>query len=192
MKSTRLLVPALATLAAAAILLVASPVAGQRVDGRPTSSVALVFGGFSYDHGGDRTYPMAGLRLERRLSRHLITEVAVSAARVEVDIVDNTQPEPTVERGTSGIGAAMVGVQAELPVRGIRPYVGIAAGLFGRFDSEGGDRFLRTTTAFPVGVRIALTDRLDYRAEVRARFDEHQSGGSAADAEITLGLGWRV
>src|SRR3712207_8035871 len=42
-------------------------------------------------------------------------------------------PESTEEENSSLL-AATVGIQAELPTPVIRPYIGAAAGLFGRFD----------------------------------------------------------
>lgn len=170
-----------------ALILVPSAASGQV----PERSVSLLVGGFSYDFGGDETFPMAALRLDHRISPHLVAELGTSYALARVDVVDHSQPDPTVREENSSITAATVGIQAELPLRHVRPYAGIAAGLFGRFDAGGGDRFLRTTTAFPVGVRIPASDRLTARAEVRLRFDEHQDGGSAVDTEMLLGIGWR-
>jgi hypothetical protein len=157
----------------------------------PERTLSVMTGGFQYDFGGDATSPIATVRLDRRLSNNFVAELGVSWALAKVDIVDNTVPEPTVAEGRSSLGTATVGVQAELPLGPVRPYVGIAAGLFGRVDHpEHGDRFLRTTMAFPVGVRWPLGDRLTVRGEARVRFDEHQNGASAFDNELLFGFGW--
>jgi hypothetical protein len=166
--------------------------------GRPSSaqapdrSVSVMAGGFTYDFGGDRTSPLVGLRFDQRISRHLVAEVGASWALVDVDIVDYSAPDPTVSEGRSSLGSATVGLQAELPLERVRPYAGVSVGLFTRVDHpSGGDRFVRPMTAFPVGVRVPLGARALARAEARLRFDEHQSGGSAMDTELLVGLGWK-
>ena len=74
----------------------------------------------------------------------------------------------------------------------VRPYVGMAGGLFVHYDQKaGGDRFPRYTIAFPAGARVRITDRIALRGELRARFDVEQEGGSGTNMEQTLGLSVR-
>jgi hypothetical protein len=74
----------------------------------------------------------------------------------------------------------------------LRPYLGLAGGLFVRYDEQpGGDRFVSHTIAIPAGLRVDLTDRIGVRGELRARFDTHQDGGSGTNVEQTIGLTFR-
>ena len=87
---------------------------------------------------------------------------------------------------------ATVGLNAELPIPIVRPYVGAAVGLGARFDGDGetyeGDTFVRPMFAFPVGVRIPISPRLGLRAEARFRFDEQTDGRSMTNVEQTVGV----
>ena len=180
MTSAMLLAAATAALPAAA----AAQAPGER-------SISLLVGGFTYDMGGDATSPMAALRVDRRLSRHLVAELGFSLARAEVTLVDESTSEPVAREAESSIALGTVGLNAELPLAHVRPYAGVAVGMFGRFDPEGGDRFVRPSLAFPLGARADLGDRLGARAEARLRFDEHQGGASAVDTELLAGVTWR-
>lgn len=145
-----------------------------------------------YDFAGrsDDNFPMAALRADWRLTRFLRSEVDATYALG--DVADATAPDG--ERSTS-LATATAGVQAELPFRYLRPYAGVAVGLFGRFDgdeegTEGG-RSVRPTTAFPVGLRLAVSPRLAVRAELRFRFDQHDDDTTAPNREQTVGLSFR-
>ena len=146
----------------------------------PARSISLMIGSLSYDRGDDSSLPMVAVLTDWRLSNHVAAQTAMSHAW-----------RPAGERSALALTTATAGVLAELDLRYVRPYTGIAAGLFGRFGPPGDDRFVRTTIAFPAGLRAIITRRILARAEVRFRFDEHQDGGAAADAELSLGLGWR-
>ena len=80
-----------------------------------------------------------------------------------------------------------LGLRAELPARYIRPYVGVAAGLLFRAEEDGA-QYVRTTMAFPTGVRISLSERVSLRGEARWRFDQRRVGGQAVRVEQTGGL----
>ncbi|HEU4630275.1 MAG TPA: hypothetical protein VFS08_11065 [Gemmatimonadaceae bacterium] len=156
----------------------------------PARQLSLSVGVLRYDPADDDNFPMAALRVDWRLRHWLRSEVGLAYALA--DVTPAGAPAGSDEEINSSLLAATVGVQAELPVPYVRPYVGAAAGLFGRLDEEGGDRFVRPTMAFPVGIRIPLSSRLGLRAEARWRFDEHETGGSAVDVEQTVGVsfGW--
>ena len=148
--------------------------------------LSLSVGALTYDPAGDENHPMAALRVDWRLRRWLRSEVSLSYAMAEFDRPVTIGDDD--DEMNSSLLAGTVGLQAEAPFRYVRPYVGAAAGLFGRFDEEGGDQFVRPTMAFPVGVRIPVSPRLGLRVEARLRFDEHQGGGSSANLEQTVGL----
>ncbi|HEX6629740.1 MAG TPA: hypothetical protein VF048_01560 [Gemmatimonadaceae bacterium] len=158
---------------------------------QPVSSrqLSLSVGALRYDRADDDDFPMAALRVDWRLRRWLRSEVGLAYALADIPRPDATAGDDDIN---SSLLAATVGLQAELPTPYVRPYVGAAAGLFGRFDEEGGDRFVRPTMAFPVGVRIPFSPRLGLRVEARWRFDEHEDGRSSPDVEQTVGvsIGW--
>jgi hypothetical protein len=158
----------------------------HRQPATPSREASLVVGVLSYDFANDDNFPMAALRFDWRLTRFLRSELSVSYAVAQVD-----DPTGAGDMNAS-LGAATVGLRAELPIPFVRPYVGAAMGLFGRVDAKdkdaGGSRSIRPTHAFPVGVRIPLSDRAAIRGEVRWRFDQHQGGLTAVDIEKTAGL----
>ncbi len=146
--------------------------------------ISLMVGAFDADFAEDRNFPMAALRADWRLSRLIRTELDGTYALVEVPRL----PGSPDEDANSNIFTASLGVQAELPLDIVRPYVGAAVGLFGRFDQEGGRRFVRPTHAFPLGLRVMVSPRLALRGEVRWRFDSSPNGASTVDREHTAGL----
>ena len=152
----------------------------------PARELTLAVGVLDYDFAGrdDDDFPMAALRANWRLTRHLLSELDATYALG--DVADAAAADG--ERSTS-LATATVGIQAQLPFRFVRPYVGAAVGLFGRFDDgDDAESSVRPTTAFPVGVRLALSPRLAIRGEVRWRFDQHEPNATAVDREQTVGL----
>jgi hypothetical protein len=152
--------------------------------------MSLVVGALDTDFAGDDHFPMAALRADWGINRFLRLEVSGSYALGDIQ---RTNPPATGDPNTStSLGAVTLGLLAEWPLRFGRPYVGVAAGLFGRFDAEdkdqGGQRFVRPTNAVPVGLRLPLSDRLSLRGEARFRFDQFKSGASATNVEETIGL----
>lgn len=156
----------------------------ERWERQPQRQLALLVGVLNADLPGDDNFPMAALRADWRLARYLRSEVGVAYALGEL-----TQGTgATATEVSSSLLTATIGLQAELPLPYIRPYVGAAAGLFGRRDEEGGERFIRPTHAFPAGVRIPLSNRLALRGEVRYRFDEQEGGPTLVNVEQVGGL----
>ena len=158
----------------------------------PRRAVALLLGGLATDVSEGRTFGIAAARADWRLSRWLLAEAGVSWARGEVETADYSGGTPTYSMGGTGLGTATAGVQAQLPLPYVQPYVGIATGLYLRLDKPGGHRFLSTTQEFPAGVRVPLTERLGARAEVRLRYDRQQFEGQELGAETTLGFSLRI
>ncbi|HEY0971513.1 MAG TPA: hypothetical protein VGE02_11155 [Gemmatimonadales bacterium] len=153
-------------------------------DREPARRMTLAVGVLNYEPADD-DFPMAALRADWRLSRWLRSELGVSYAMGDVPLPVVDGP---VEVDTHLMNAS-IGLNAELPVPVVRPYVGVSGGLFARFDDEGGEDFVRPSIAVPVGLRLPITPRLGLRAEVRWRFDQHEgSGDSAVDREMTAGL----
>jgi hypothetical protein len=163
----------------------------QSVAGR---SAELRVGGLMYDRGGDATNAMVALGVNWTLSKHVLAEVEGNWSAFNgmyLDYVNNPSSPQTRETSTH-LAVTTAGVQAQALLGPVRPYIGIAAGLFVRYDEQpGGDRFLSRTTVFPAGLRIDLSDRIGLRGELRARFDAHQDGGSGTNLEQTVGLTFR-
>lgn len=174
-----------ATLAAAA--LAAAPAAAQTAERGAT--LTLQGGGLMYDREDDGTFPMGAVRVDWPLSRYVRAEVGGSFARP-----GTTMTRPIAQNvmeayeAHSSLATATVGLQAQLPTRIASPYVGIATGLFGRFDPAGGDRFIRPTQEVMAGVRVPVRGGIGLRGELRYRMDQHQDGGSSDDIEHTLGV----
>jgi hypothetical protein len=148
----------------------------------PRRQMSLQVGALRYDLGARETLPMAALRGDWRLSRVVRSELGLAYALGDAPREGGGTPVQ------ASVLATTLGLTAELPTPWVRPYVGAAAGLVGRFDEGGGTRFVRPTVAVPVGVRAHLSPRLALRAESRWRFDQHPSGRSAPNTEFTAGL----
>lgn len=133
----------------------------------------------------DVNLPMAALRTDWRLRRWLRSELGVSYAIGSIDRLENGTVPP--DSRTLQLATGTVGLRAELPTRVIKPYVGVAAGLVFR-NEEDGDQYVRTTMAFPAGVRLVLSPRVSLRAEARWRFDQRRSGSEGVRVEQTGGL----
>lgn len=157
----------------------------HRWDGVPRRQLALMVGALRYDLEGRETVPMAALRGDWRLGSVVRSELGLAYGFGDVPRLPESSAAGPIG---SHLLATTLGLTAELPTPWVRPYVGAAAGLFGRFDESGGRDFVRPTFAVPVGLRAQLGNRLALRGETRFRFDQHPSGASATNTEFTAGL----
>ncbi|MES3033806.1 MAG: hypothetical protein V4813_07395 [Gemmatimonadota bacterium] len=156
-----------------------------RRDRVPEREITMSVGALRSDDD-DETLPMAALRTDWRLRNWLRSEVGVSYAigsTERLEIAGVISPESR----SLQIASATVGLRAELPARYLRPYVGVAAGLVMRAEEDGA-QYVRTTMAFPTGLRFALSDRVSLRGEARWRFDQRRVGGQVVRVEQTGGL----
>ena len=150
----------------------------------PYREVTMSVGALDSDDDNEN-FPMAALRADWRLRRWLRSELGVSYATGSIDRLENgTRPS---ESATLQLATATVGLRAELPTPWVRPYVGAAAGLVLRHEEEGA-QYVRTTAAFPAGLRFVLSDRVSLRGEARFRFDQRRRGGETVRIEQTGGL----
>lgn len=146
--------------------------------------LTFLVGALRSDEDG-QNFPMAAMRVNWRLRRWLRTELGASYGVGSRDILASNGQR--LDDARVQLGTATLGLQAQLPLEYVRPYVGVAAGLFGRHE-EGGDKFVRTTMAFPAGLRVMLSPRLALQGEVRWRFDQQERAGQAANIEKTGGI----
>lgn len=164
--------------------------AQDRWDRGASRSLTLSVGALRYRDAADDNHPMAALRAEWRLRSWLRSELGMSYALANLDVLP--AGSATAEEIDASLLTATVGLNAEAPIPFVRPYVGAAVGLGARFDGDGetyeGDSFVRPVVAFPVGVRIPVSPRLGLRAEARFRFDEQPDGRSMTNVEQTIGV----
>jgi hypothetical protein len=146
-------------------------------------SFTLHAGGFQYDQAGGHRAPMLGARLNWALSPLVISEVGASVARVDASRLAPAQ----AGMQNRDLATLTVGVQAQAPLPYVQPYVGVSTGLISQMDRPDGEHTVRPTTAFPVGVRVPLSQHVGVRGEVRYRFDDLQ-GMSRSNREATLGV----
>ena len=176
---------------------------------RPPTAVgvaSLSLGAFNYDAGGDAWTPLVAARLARVLSSVFVAEAGLSHARATVDRIRYYErpgsdiPEVEVSQVATPITTADLSLQAQLPLRLVQPYVGVAAGVFvlaqGRIPAEfregsGKRHYAGASRAALGGVRVPVTPRLALRAELRLRRDRHAGGFDALDVEQTGGVAWR-
>ena len=156
----------------------------ERRERMPDREITMSVGALR-SKGDDVNLPMVALRTDWRLRRWLRSELGVSYAIGSTDRLENGTVLP--DSRTLQLASGTVGLRAELPTRVLKPYVGIAAGLVFR-DEEDGDQYVRTTMAFPTGVRIVLSPRVSLRGEARFRFDQRRSGSEGVRVEQTGGL----
>ena len=156
----------------------------------PARALTLSVGALRYRDAADENHPMAALRAEWRLRHWLRSELGVSYALASLDVLP--EGAAATEEIDASLLTATVGLNAELPMPFVRPYVGAAVGLGARFDGDGdtyeGDTFVRPVFAVPVGIRIPVSSRLGLRAEARFRFDEQRDGRSMTNVEQTVGV----
>ena len=153
--------------------------------------VVFKAGGLTYDRGGDATRLMVGMGIDWEISRHILAEVGTTYSDAKFSFTEFSGGSVRTAEGKAHLLTASTGIQAQAFLGPLRPYIGVGTGVFVRLDPEGGDRFARPMHAFPFGVRAQVSRRVGVRGEIRLRFDEHQSGSSALDAEQTLGVSIR-
>jgi hypothetical protein len=88
------------------------------------------------------------------------------------------------------MGGVDLGARVEAPFARVRPFAGMAIGVHGTFEAEGGDRYFGPSTQVLGGVQVALMNRLALRTEARFRLDQLQGGSTANNTELTAGITW--
>ncbi len=159
-----------------AALLCATAAGAQRAPARATT--ASIVGGVSqWDLSGTGTSPFVGVRIDRELNSVFLGEAGVTAMRPAEQFGERvTYLFPEVQ------------LQAQLPFRVVRPYLGVGGG-YGLASSRG-EHSTEGTVAGAGGVRILVPNSsTTLRAELRIR--GVGTGLTGATAEWTLGVGHR-
>ncbi len=152
----------------------------QPLEGWGRHTITLQIGGFTHDYYGDDMSPMIAVRSGWRFHNWAIAELGGMY----------TRPETPGDFSTNMFGVDL-GVRAEAPLSTmIRPYLGLATGIHGTFEPEGGDRFFGPSTQALGGLHLGTWDGLGVRLEARYRLDGQQDGASADNMELTAGLTW--
>jgi len=159
-----------------AALLCTTAAGAQQAPVRATT--ASIVGGVSqWDLSGTGTSPFVGVRIDRELNGVFLGEAGVTAMR---------PAEQFGERVTCLFPE--VQLQAQLPFRVVRPYLGVGGG-YGIASSRG-EHSTDGTVAGAGGVRILVPNSsTTLRAELRVR--GVGTGFTGATAEWTLGVGHR-
>lgn len=173
-----------------ALAMLAAPAAAQTAP-RPTT-LSIQAGGFVYGMEGDGVFPMAAVRVDWPVNRYLRAEAGGSFARPGAVIHLDQYETPTAVHDHTQLFTATLGVQLELPTRLGSPYVGVAGGLFARYDPSPGERFVAATQELLGGLRVPVNETVGVRGEVRLRLDEHEGRGTSSNLEQTLGITVRL
>ena len=154
-------------LAAAASVVLCAPARAQFTAG-------VVAGISQFDLSGTGSAKVFGARLDTEVKRWLVLEGSVATFRPLESLGEYTYYIPEAQ------------LQAQVPARLIRPYVGAGAGWF--VGTHG--RPTRGTASVSGGLRAPVgSSPVIARVELRVRGIGEHFGGSTA--EWTLGLGWR-
>lgn len=153
-------------------------------DGWADRDLTFVVGALDSDDD-DENFPMAAMRVGWRVRSWLRSELGASYATGSRDVFARNGAR--LGDATVQLGTVMVGLRAEAPFEYVRPYVGAAAGLFGEHVADGA-KFVRTTMAFPAGVRLLLSSRIALQGEARFRFDQSEHAGQLVNVEQTGGI----
>lgn len=179
--------------AAAATLLIGSPLSAQTPDAGPLSeswTISVVGEVLSYEPSDDESFPIFSVRADHSLSEYVRLEVETSLSRPDVQQDEQFFYDPSLPTKSANLFTLTAGFQARYTMGRVEPYGGISAGLFARVDDDSeGQRFSRNTFSFPFGLRIWVTDHLGIRGEYRFREDNHQVV-TYSNNETTVGLFW--
>jgi hypothetical protein len=159
-------------------LVAAAPIAAHAQKAGAAPAVSLSRGYFEYDLAGVGTSRMFALRGERPLGSRVIVEAGVVYSEPKFDDIREPYLIPEVQ------------AQLQWPRGRVAPYIGVGGGMVYVRDRENldFDRQTEITISGAGGVRLALTEQLGLRGELRARGIGHRFAGSST--EWTLGVSW--
>ncbi len=185
--------PVLLGLTAAFVFGAASQVAAQgpsEAAARDTWTITALGGMLSYDPSDGDNFLIFSLRADTPMADYLRVEVETSFSRPDVQQDAEFIYDPSLPTESANIFTLTVGIQFRHAMGPFEPYAGASGGVFARYDDDSeGQRFSRNTFAFPMGVRLWVTDNLGIRREFRIRRDNHELF-TKTSTELTAGVLW--
>ncbi len=177
----------------AGMVLVVSPLVAQGQQSgsfQRESTLTIAVGSLRYKPSGNERFPMLALHRDQAVSRWARLETSMSFSRPNVQIDSIGRYDSTLSTEKATLFTLTLGAQARWGIGPLEPYAGLALGIFvRRDDNSDGRRFSRPAYAFPLGVRVKLTDSLGIRGEIRFRQDSHEVV-THSDREMTVGITW--
>jgi hypothetical protein len=132
-------------------------------------AVAIMGGASQYDLSGTGTRAFGGVRAHIPLRQRLLVEPGVTYM--------NYRLQGTLRGPVVTMWFPEVQLQAELPVGGVRPYVGLGGGI--AVESLLGERGVDPTASMAAGVRIPLPGGWGIGGEMRVRAVDPFAGTTA-------------
>ena len=144
----------------------------------------------SYHPSDGDNFLIFSLRADTPMADYLRVEVETSFLRPDVQQDAEFIYDPSLPTESANIFTLTVGIQFRHAVGPFEPYAGASGGVFSRYDDDSeGQRFSRNTFAFPMGVRLWVTDNLGIRGAFRIRGDNHELF-TKTSTELTEGVLW--
>jgi hypothetical protein len=164
---------------AMAVAAIALTGAGARAQALGGTGVTLAAGVMNYDLSGTGNTPVIALRVDRPISPVFRVEGAITGAKPDQQF-----------GGAPLFLIPEVQLQAELPLHGLAPYLGVGLGLSYRASSDGVPS--RTEVAFSggAGTRVSVSSTL--AAVLDGRVHALGSNFAGTTAELSLGLRLRM
>jgi hypothetical protein len=164
------------------IVLGTSSIARAQTSSPPLSQGVTIMGGaFADERGAEGHRPFVSARYERWLSKLVAFEGGVTHAR-------STRTNPfNSRRASASYSSGDLGLQLQVPLGRIRPYVGATIGGTHFRNNSNDDREVGLTHALLVGARIGRFRNASLRTEFRLRRDDIASAVSY-NGEYGLGL----
>ena len=152
----------------------------------PSHGITIIGGAFLDENGDRGHYPYVSARYERWLSRFVAFEGGVTHARAKRTLFSQVPPFEARPVPVT-FSSSDLGLQLQLPLGQIRPYVGATIGATYLDDRSQGDREVGLTHAVLAGARIGRIRGVGFRGELRLRRDDIARSISY-NAEYGLGL----
>jgi hypothetical protein len=158
-------------------------VATSAIAQAPRHEISLGGGISQFDASGTGTAPVGVLRISAPLvGNWILADLGFLYASMEEQLsAVNTR-----------VGIAEGQVQLQIPMRAVRPYVGLGGGWLHYFNNDAGSAATVTTVSGSLGLRVPVSRKVLFRGELRLRAWESRGGGgyNNSAAEITAGLGF--
>lgn len=158
-------------------------------DRRAGKTLVAVAGGMFVDDLNENGGPVAaaGMRLGRELNRFVVAEMTASFIPASLWLISTSGAIRSV---ATPFVTGDVGMQLQLPLGVLLPYVGATAGGFRRAGSAVTSPDVGWTLAGVGGARLRLGSRIFLQGEMKLRRDVYDFGRTI-DAQFTAALGGR-